>query len=76
MASIEVNVDVKLSGEDVAKALNEEEIASFCSQLAERLDGDFVARKKAASAFADGLSETGCRFLAEVIASHFMRNKT
>lgn len=74
MVEIEKNVSVVLSGDEVAKTLELDDIAHFVSALATRLNGDFVRRNEAASDFASGLSEDGCRFLAEVVTQHFYRN--
>lgn len=72
---ITTETTVFLSAEKVVKQMDAEDIASFCSAVAQRLDSEYVARNGAAVAFAMGLSEQGARFLAEVITHHFMRSK-
>lgn len=64
---------VFLSVDKLVKEMDAEDIASFCSAVAIRLDQEYAARAGAASGFADGLSESGCRFLAEVVASFYLR---
>ena len=70
---VKTETTVWLSAEKIVKLMDETDVASFCSAVAERFDSDFPKRAEAAAAFADGLSEQGCRFLAEVIASHWTR---
>jgi hypothetical protein len=66
-----VQIDVK----ELVDAMSAEEIAEFCSKVAEKLDGHFSDRNAAAERFTDGLSELGCRFIAEVVTHHYMRQK-
>lgn len=70
---IKTETTVYLTAEKVVKEMDAEDIGSFCSAVAERLDGEFAERAEAARMFADGLSEKGCRFLAEIVASYYMR---
>jgi len=72
---ITTQTTVFLSVEKVVKEMDAEDIGSFCSAVAERLDSEFADRAGAASSFADGLSEKGCRFLAEIVTSFFQRQK-
>lgn len=72
---ITTETTVFLSVDKVVKEMDAEDIGSFCSAIALRLDQEYAARAGAASSFADGLSETGCRFLAEVVASYYLRQK-
>lgn len=72
---ITTQTTVYLSAEKVVKEMDATDIASFCSAVAERLDREYADRADAATAFADGLSETGCRFLAEVVTQFFMRQQ-
>lgn len=64
---------VFLSVDKLVEQMDIEDIGSFCSAVAERLDKEFRIRNDAAAQFASGLSEFGCRFLAEAVTQHFMR---
>jgi hypothetical protein len=64
---------VFLSVDKLVKEMDAEDIGGFCSAVAERLDKEFSQRASAALEFAGGLSETGARFLAEVVTSFFQR---
>lgn len=70
---ITTETTVFLSADKVVREMDAEDIGSFCSAVANRLDQEYSARAGAASSFADGLSEQGCRFLAEVVASFYQR---
>lgn len=67
--------EVFLSVDKIVKEMDAEDIASFCSAVALRLDQDFAGRADAASHFASGLSEFGCRFLAEAVTRFYIRQK-
>ena len=70
---IEAHTTVFLSVDKLVAEMDIEDIGSFCSAVAERLDKEFRLRADAASEFAGGLSEMGCRFLAEAVTQHYMR---
>jgi len=72
---VELKTVVTVSSERLVKEMTATEVASFCSALADKLDDDFHLRAQAAENFTEGLSEKGCRFLAEVVTQHFARNK-
>lgn len=72
---ITTETTVFLSAEKIVKEMDAEDIGSFCSAVADRLDSEFVGRADAANLFASGLSERGCRFLAEVVTSFYQRQK-
>lgn len=72
---ITTQTTVFLSAEKVVKEMDATDIACFCSAVAERLDREYTDRADAAAAFSDGLSEMGCRFLAEVVTQFFMRQQ-
>lgn len=72
---ITTETTVFLSVDKLVKEMDAEDIGSFCSAVAQRLDGEYAGRAEAASEFASGLSEFGCRFLAEVVANFYMRQK-
>lgn len=72
---ITTQTTVFLSVDKVVQEMDAEDIGSFCSAVAQRLDKEFVGRAGAASEFASGMSEMGCRFLAEVVASYYLRQK-
>lgn len=72
---ITTETTVFLSVDKLVKEMDAEDIGSFCSAVAHRLDGEYANRADAASEFAGGLSEFGCRFLAEVVANFYMRQK-
>ncbi len=70
---VELETVVSVSAEKLAKSMSFEEIASFLSEVALRFDQDFKQRTYLAKTFENGLSELGCRFLAEAVSNHFMR---
>lgn len=70
---ITTQTTVFLSAEKVVKEMDAEDIGSFCSAVAQRLDQEYSERAEAARSFAGGLSEQGCRFLAEVVTSYYQR---
>lgn len=70
---VETTTTVFLSIDKIVKEMDAEDIGSFCSAIALRLDQEYAGRADAASQFASGLSEIGCRFIAEALASHYMR---
>jgi hypothetical protein len=72
---ITTETTVFLSVDKLVKEMDAEDIGSFCSAVALRLNDEYAARADAASEFASGLSEFGCRFLAEVVTSFYMREK-
>lgn len=72
---ITTETSVFLPVDKIVKEMDAEDIGSFCSAVAQRLDGEYANRADAASEFASGLSEFGCRFLAEVVANFYMREK-
>ena len=72
---ITTETTVFLSVDKLVKEMDAEDIGSFCSAVALRLNDEYAARADAASEFAGGLSEFGCRFLAEVVTSFYMREK-
>ncbi|WP_109513570.1 hypothetical protein [Pseudomonas ovata] len=70
---IETQTTVFLSVDKLVAEMDIEDVGSFCSAVAERLDKEFRLRADAASEFASGLSEMGCRFLAEAVTQYYMR---
>ncbi|MBE8232847.1 MAG: hypothetical protein HAW67_03870 [Endozoicomonadaceae bacterium] len=72
---VEIKTTVAVSAKRLVEEMTMTELAEFCSELSEKLKDDFHLRAEAAENFADGLSEDGCRFLAEVVTSHYSRNK-
>jgi hypothetical protein len=71
---VEVKTVVGISSVHLVESMTMTELAEFCSAAAEKLNDDFKLRSKAAENFAEGLSENGCRFLAEVVTQHYRRN--
>lgn len=72
---IELKTVVTTSAQSLVESMTHVQVAEFCSYLADKLDGDFTLRNDAAASFAGGLSEYGCRFLAEVVTHHVQRNR-
>jgi hypothetical protein len=70
---ITTETSVFLSVDKIVKEMDAEDIAGFCSAVALRLNDEYAERADAANAFAGGLSEFGCRFLAEVVTNFYMR---
>lgn len=71
---VSVSKKVRIDVAELVEAMTPTEIAQFCSEVAEKLDGDFAERNEAAKQFSDGLSEMGCRFIAEIATHHYMRS--
>lgn len=71
---IEVGFTAQELLEDLKKQEHHGQLTDFICGLAEVLDGDYRARQAAAKEFANELSENACRFLAEVICHHHLRN--
>jgi len=67
--------EVTVSAKDFISQCGIDDVASFASELAEKLDQDFVGRAHAANAFAEGLSELGARWLAEVVTNFYARKR-
>jgi hypothetical protein len=67
---IRVNTHVELESEEIAKAMEPEDLGSLFSDLANRLSKDtpFDKRRVIAGQIAFGMSEEGIRLLAEVLA--------
>ena len=72
---ITTETTVFLSADKLVKEMDAEDIGSFCSAVALRLDQEYAGRASAADEFASGLSEMGCRFLAEIVTSFYQRQK-
>ena len=72
---VSVKKTVDISVEELVDAMSAEDIAMFCSEVAVKLDNRFSDRNAAAEQFAEGISELGCRFIAEVVTHHYMRNR-
>lgn len=73
IANIQTQIDVNIS--ELIKDMTIDEIAELLCAVAERFDNCYVERTKAAKAFSLGMSENGCRFMAEIVTQHFMRNR-
>ncbi len=72
---IEKLVGVAVSAKDFVDGLKVYDVAELVEAVAERFDKDFCHRTDAANAFANGLSEQGVRFLAEVVTSYHGRRQ-
>lgn len=70
---ITVNTYISVDVNELAKNMSCEELAALLSLVAERFDGEYKNRRELAEAMAEGTSETGARFLAEVISSTIYR---
>lgn len=66
---VKVTKDVCVSPDDLVSSMTAEELASLLDLIANKFDDNFKDRRMLAEAFGAGISETGARFLAEVIAS-------
>ncbi len=71
---VNVKTAVNIDAKEVLQNIAPDEVAGLLCLVAEKFDDDFIKRAKFANAFADSISEIGCRFLAEVVAAHYMRN--
>lgn len=70
---VTVSTEVSITAKKLIGSMSMEEIGEFLSEAAEIFNTEFKQRNAAASSFADGLSENGCRFLAEAVTHHYMR---
>ncbi|MFZ2986607.1 hypothetical protein [Ideonella sp.] len=68
-------VEVTVTAKDFVSQCGIDDVACFATALAQKLDQDFVGRAHAANAFAEGLSEFGARWLAEVVTSFYARKR-
>ena len=67
--------EVIVTAKDFIDQCGIDDVACFASYLAEKLDQNFVNRAYAAEQFADGLTEQGARWLAEVVTSFYVRQR-
>ena len=72
---VSVKKQVSISVKELVDTMSTTEIALFCSEVAEKLDGEFADRNLAAQKFSEGLSEMGCRFIAEVVTHFYARQQ-
>ena len=75
MAVIEIRAPIKVAAKQFIDNLDIQDLGDFCSDIAEKFDQEFDKRAWTAAMFSEGLSEQGCRFLAEAIAAHYARLK-
>ncbi len=68
-----INKQFHVSVEELVKTMTAEEVAEVLSLVALRFEEHFRDRKALANAFAEGTSEIGARFLAEICASTMSR---
>lgn len=66
---------VTVSATEWVEKLRPHEVAEFASAVAKKFDQDFVKRAEIAAEFADGLSEDGVRWLAEVVTNFYGRKR-
>jgi hypothetical protein len=71
---ISVRTDVKIDAAELANSMSPSEIGEFITTLAGRFDQNAKGRTRFAGLMAEGLSEIGCRFLAEVVTQHYIRS--
>ena len=76
MPTIVLDTSIDISTKKILEAMKPYDIPEFVSAVAEKFDQDFKERADLADKFAKGLSEKSCRFLAEVVTSHYMRQKS
>jgi hypothetical protein len=65
---IQVNTEISISAEKLIKNMGAGDIAELLNAVALKLDDCHIDRASAADAFSENLSETGSRFLAEIVA--------
>lgn len=66
---------VTVSSTEWVEKLKPHEVAEFASAVAHRFDEKYVDRAEIAAEFADGLSEDGARWLAEVVTNFYARKR-
>lgn len=71
---VQKSAEIEVSASDFVDQCSIEDVAQLVEALAGKFDREFAGRAKLAGVFADGLSERGCRFLAEVVCHHYHRN--
>lgn len=72
---VKLETEVFVPADRLVREMDAEDIASFCSEVAKRLDSELAMRAEAANQFSSGLSELGARFLAEAVTCFYMREK-
>lgn len=72
---VEIKTVIEVNAQSLVESIPVVELGEFLSIAAEKLNDDNTRRNDAAGKFAEGLSENGCRFLAEVITQHYIRNR-
>ena len=70
---VTINKSINVSVGEFVKSMDIEEIAALLDLVANRFENDYKDRKVLAGVFADQISETGARFLAEICASSIYR---
>lgn len=70
---INVNTDIAVDVAALSKSLSVDELVYLLDAVARRFDQEFGDRRKLAEAFAEGTTEIGARFLAEVISCTIYR---
>lgn len=73
---VTIKTAVGVSVKQLIESMSFEEAAEFCSLIGEKFDSDFRDRAYIANQLAAGLSEDGCRFIAEVVTQHYARTAT
>lgn len=69
-----INTTIQVSITELLETMSNEELVLLLTECSHRFDAMAKERNKLAIAFSEGLSENGCRFLAEVVTSHYFRN--
>lgn len=70
---IKKEVFVTVSAADFIENLSLRDVSEFCEAVAAKFNEAFSTRANLAGTFAEGISEQGCRWLAEVVTEHYAR---
>ena len=69
-----INTTIKVSVAKLVETMSNEQLVLLLTECSHRFYAMAKERNKLAIAFSEGLSENGCRFLAEVVTNHYFRN--
>jgi len=72
---VKINTNINVTSKQLVDSMSLGEIGYLLNEVALKFDDDFVDRANLASDFSDNLSETGARFLAEIVTRRHVRTK-
>ncbi|BDO09061.1 hypothetical protein KAM481_27730 [Aeromonas caviae] len=70
---VTINKSIDVSVKELVESMDAKDIAELLDLVAHRFEEHYKERKDLAGVFAQSISETGSRFLAEICASSIYR---